>query len=38
MAVHRVDELQQQETEIRGEMEAAGNDKHKVQLHLPPVV
>ena len=35
MDVYRVDELQQQEAEIRAEMEAAGNDKHKVYLHLP---
>lgn len=38
MAAYRVDELQQQEAEIRVEMAAAGNDKHKVQLHLPPAV
>lgn len=38
MVVYRVDELQQQEAEIRAEMEAAGNDKHKVRLHPPPAV
>lgn len=30
----RVDELQRQEAEIRVAMEAAGNDKHKVNSHM----
>lgn len=29
-----MDELQQQEAEIRVAMEAAGNDKHKVNSHM----
>ena len=38
MVVYRVDELQQQEAEIRAEMEAAGNDKHKVHLQPSPAI
>ena len=33
MVGYRVDELQQQEAEIRAETEAAGSDKYKVRLH-----
>lgn len=33
MAECRVDELQEQEAEVRAAMEAAGSEKHKVNLH-----